>query len=215
MKRGIFMGKSFRLALLFAVALCTVILSGCGDGGGGGGTAPSKAVIVFSTGLPAGSAEQIGSVDISFELPTGVTLPTSAGAIPTGSSGILKFSGEGARFAALPNANAAIIGNYTPATSTSKATVSVSAITLTNAGQGMNPGEVATLVCDLAPGVTIDLAAFRPTSLLIGNASGVKLYDILAGITGPASASYTVTLLNENPGNITGATGGSSISGSF
>jgi hypothetical protein len=172
-------------------------------------------VVVFSIGLPAGSTEQIGSVDISFELPAGVTLPVGAGAISTGSTGVLKLSGEGARFAALPNANVTIIGNYTPATATSKATVSATVIALTNAGQGMNPGEVATLVCDLAPGVTIDLAAFRPTSLLIGNATGLKLYDTLGGITGPASASYSVTLQNENPGNITGATGESSITGSF
>jgi hypothetical protein len=156
--------------------------------------APTKALITFSTSLPAGLTEQIGSVDVTIELPAGVTLATPAGVVPTGSAGLLKLSGEGASFAGLPGANTSIIGNYTPATATAKATVTMSTIAQTNAGQGMNAGEYATLSCDLTPGATVRLSDFTPfTALLIGNASGVKLYDPLVGISGPASASFNVT----------------------
>ncbi|HIJ94563.1 MAG TPA: hypothetical protein HPP94_02260 [Desulfuromonadales bacterium] len=189
------------MALFFsAVTVALLCLSGCGSDGdaddGDHNSIPAKAVIAFKTSLPVGSPEKIGSVDLVFELPTGVTLATPAGTIPTGANGLLKLSGEAARFAALPTATTSIIANYTPATATSNATVSLSAIaTRTDSGQGMDAGVFATLTCDITPGVTVTTANFKPlSSALIGNATGTKLFDTLGGITGPASASYNVTL---------------------
>jgi hypothetical protein len=201
------MNRVINRACIFLISLGIITLTGCGGGGGGGGGGgtpqPTKAVIVFSTTLPVGSSEQIGSVDLSFELPPGITLPATV--IPVGPSGSLNFSGTGASFAALPTANAQIIGSYTPAIATAKAIVKLTVISLTSAGQGMNPGEFATLVCNLTPGVIIDLAAIKSTGVLIGNATGVKLYDTLGGVTGPAGAAYKITLLYDPPSTLTGA----------
>jgi hypothetical protein len=153
--------------------------------------APTKALITFSTSLPAGLTEQIGSVDVSIELPAGVTLPVS---ILTAPSDILKLTGQGALFAALTGANAYISGKYFPATKTGNASVLINTIAQTNAGQGMNAGEYATLTCDLTPGASVRLSDFTTlTGVLIGNATGVKLYDPLVGINGPASAAFNVT----------------------
>ena len=190
----------FKMAVLFnSMALLLLCFSGCGGGGDsddGRSISTTKAVIVFSTSLPVGSPEQIGSVDLVLDLPAGVTLATPAGSIPTGASGILKLSGEAVRFAAQPTATTSIIANYTPATTTNNATVRMSTIVAqTNSGLGMNTGEFATLTCNITPGVTVTKADFKPlSSVLIGNATGSKLFDTLGGITGPASASYIVTL---------------------
>jgi len=157
--------------------------------------APTKAVIKFSTTLPIGSTEKIGSVGLVIELPVGVTLSTPVGTIPTGPAGTLNFSGEGARFANLASASAFISGDYTLVAG--KANVEINAIFVnTKLGNEMIAGEFATLICSVTPGTTVTEADFKKTftSVLIGNATGVKLYDTIGGVTGPASASYTVNL---------------------
>jgi len=210
------MDKLIKLILFLVFVLGITNLSGCGDGGGGGGgsATTNKAVIVFSTSLPAGSTESIGTVQISFELPAGMTLSTdSSGAVPNGPNGALSISGEAVRFAAQPNAvTPFILGKYIPATATSKASVNMGILVTPNNAKGMNPGEFATLVCDLTPGVTIDLATFKATSAQIGNTEAVWLYNPSINITGPASATYMISLQNDSNISISGA---SSASGTF
>lgn len=198
--KGTFMGIVYRLMLLFAVSIYIVSVSGCGDISENeisGSVRYTKAVITVAVRLPADSSEQIGSIDLSLEFPRGVFLKDIPyGGVPTGMSEVIKLSGEGARFAALPNATAALLANYTPPTPAHNATVKINLITITNTGQGMNPGEFATITCDITPDMLVDVANLQPvTNILIGNATGTKLYDSLGGITGPANISYTVTLL--------------------
>jgi hypothetical protein len=213
------MNKLIKQVLFSAVILGMTYLSGCGHGGSGGDDGPvvitkGTATIVFSATLPAGSAAQIGEVQLKFELPAGVTLPADAsGAIPSGPDGVLKLSGEALKFAAQPNAVVPVLmGKYTPATPTSKATVNFGTLVTPLNSKGMNPGEFATLVCDLVPGVTIDLTAFQSTFAEIANSNGVLLYQNPGGVTGPAAASYTVTLQYPTQFVTTGSTSGS---GSF
>jgi hypothetical protein len=197
--------------VVFASALAMITVAGCGHKGkddGNNDSGANKAVLVFGTSLPTGSSEKIGTVQLSFELPAGVTVPTdSSGAVPNGPNGVLNISGEALRFAAQPNAVIpTLMGKYTPATSTSNATVTIGFIVVPNNGLGVMPGEFATLICDLAPEAKAELAAFKSmTSVLIGNTAGVKLFDSLGGITGPASATYKVTLPYESRTGITGS----------
>jgi len=208
------MNKVIKQVLCCAVILCMTNLSGCGGGGGDDGPVvitKGTAKLVFSTTLPAGSAEQIGEVQLKFELPAGVTVPAdTSGAIPSGPDGVLKISGEALKFAARPNAVVPVLmGKYTPATPISKATVNFGILVTPLDSKGMNPGEFATLVCDLVPGETIDLNAFQSTFAEIANTTGILLYQNPGGVAGPAAASYTVTLQYPTQFVTTGATSGS------
>ena len=213
------MDTLIKKALLFAILVGMPTFCGCGGGGDDvviPATTKGTAKMVFSTGLPAGSTEQFGSVQLVFELPTGVTVSAATdGNIPTGVGGVLKLSGEAMKFAAQPNASPPYFAaKYTPATPTSKATVNmevlVPPLVTQNNVFGMNPGEFVTLTCELVPDVTIDLNAFRSISAEIASIGKVLLYDTLGGVTGPAAAGYSVTL--QYPTAMTGATSGS---GSF
>ncbi|MFZ4856967.1 MAG: hypothetical protein ACOYL3_11270 [Desulfuromonadaceae bacterium] len=207
------MNNLIKLALVSLIILCMVNFSGCGGGGGGDYDGPAvitkgTATMVFSTALPVSSTDQIGEVQLKFELPAGVTVPTDAsGAIPNGPGGVLKLSGEALKFAAQPNAaEPVLIGKYTPATATGKATINFAILVTPFNSKGMNSGEFATLACDLVPGVTIDLTAFKSIFVEIFNIAGAPLYD---GVTKPPSASYTVTLQYPTLFVTTGATSGS------
>lgn len=199
------MNKVTRLAVKCVLILSIFALSGCGGGGGGGDASPpppsvaaTKAVIVFTSAVPAGSSEQIGSVDMLLALPAGVTLPIPSGQVPEAN---LYFSGNGEVFKALPGASASILGNYTPATPTAKATVGIHLTAILNnsgTAQGINPGEFATLICDLTPGATVFASDFATplSDLLVANTAGNKLLDSSTNTPNPAqtSISYKVTL---------------------
>lgn len=166
------------------------ILYGCGGGGGGGDTA-SHATVAFSSQLKEGYVDQVGSINLTLELPDGVTVPTdAAGFIPHDR---LFFSAEGARFAA-NSTFAVIMGRYTPATASSKAKVKIVVNTMENSNSvvsGMNPGMFATLICSVAPGASVTANSFKPLSdVLIANAKA----DILTDFSPPlASLEYSVT----------------------
>ena len=209
------MDKLIKKALLFAILVGMATFCGCGGGGDGTvipATTKGTAKLVFRTSLPAGSTEQFGTVQLVFELPTGVTVPTDpSGAISNGPGGALILSGEALTFAAQPNAAAPVlIGKYTTANGPRKASVNMALLVTPFNNHGLNPGEFATLVCDLVPEVTIDVATLKPISAELVSITGVPLYDTLGGVTGPATAGYSVTL--QYPTAMTGATSGS---GSF
>jgi hypothetical protein len=170
----------FKVIMALCVFGLGMILYGCGCGGGGGGNqnSPTKAAIVFTSSLKSGYTDQIGSVNLTIELPDGVTVPAdSAGLIPHSN---LLFSGEGAKFATA-STFAIVMGKYTPATPTAKATVSIVVNTLENSNgvvTGMNPGEFATLFYDLVPGTVIDTTNLTPLSgIVIANTKADILTD--------------------------------------
>jgi len=62
----------------------------------------------------------------------------------------------------------------------------------------MAAGDFAVLTCTLTPGVTIDLSSLPSVSVLIADVAGTKLYDTLGSLTGPASATYTAVVLDQD-----------------
>ncbi|MFZ4858362.1 MAG: hypothetical protein ACOYL3_18390 [Desulfuromonadaceae bacterium] len=207
------MDKLIKKAIHFAILTGMTTLYGCG-GGGDDVVIPvitkGTAKMVFSTTLPAGSAEQFGTVQLLFELPAGVTVPAdSSGAIASGPGGALILSGEALKFAAQQNAvTPVLVGKYTPAAGNRKATVNMAILVTPNNSRGLNSGEFASLTCDLVPGITIDVNAFTSISAELISITNVPLYDTLGGVTGPATASYAVTLQYPAQSDMTGATSG-------
>jgi len=177
---------AFRRLIALCLLVTGMFLSGCG--GGGDGNSSPKAAVTFTSSLQDGYVDQVGSLNLTIELPAGVTVPAdAAGLIPRSN---LAFSGEGARFASV-SSFAVIIGKYTPATLSAKAKVSLVINTLENSNgvvSGMDPGEFATLICDVAPGSVFN--ALTPLSgVVIANTKG----DILSDARPPlASLAYAV-----------------------
>jgi hypothetical protein len=175
---------------VYGLIFLVMMIAGCG--GGGDSKPPAKASLVFTTGFPDSYVDQIGSINLTVVLPAGVTVPADVnGLIPHGN---LAFSGEGAKFAA-KSSFAIIMGKYTPATATAKAYVSIVVNTLENSAgsvSGMNPGEFATLVCDVAPGSVYDTTTLAPLSgIVVANTKG----DILSYIVPPlVTLTYDVTV---------------------
>lgn len=99
-----------RVSLIaFLILLC---ISGCG-GGGGGDPAPAtvltitKAVITFNTSLPSGRTDTLGSVEFTFGLPAGVTVPVDPNGVIN--SGNLLLTDK-----ALAVSTQLVLGTYTP-----------------------------------------------------------------------------------------------------
>jgi len=165
--------------LYFALMLLSGSIAGCGNGGGAsnsGGNQTTSPAIVLNTVLSSGRADRIGSINVTAELPDGVTVTADAfGFIPQSA---LYLSGQGAAFAATPNTTAILIGKYYPATPTSRAKVSIAFTGIVNSGggaTGMNPGEFATLLCDVAPGALFDAATLLPlTGIDIADSVGTQ-----------------------------------------
>ena len=94
-----------------------ISLSGCGSGGGDGVTQPMTAVLKISTQGTLPSGTQIGGIDVTIALPTGVTVK-SVTSPPETDSGVVVTSGVAA-------ANSTVLSTYTAATSASTGKVRV------------------------------------------------------------------------------------------
>jgi len=163
-----------RYALVSALLL-TGLIGGCGDSDnlGGGARVQQKSVLI-ATELQAGVTDQIGSINVTLELPDGVTVSADlSGRIPQSA---LYLSGNGATFAATPNTTAILIGKFTPATQTTKAKVSLAFSGLANSSGsalGMSQGEFATLVYNVDPGISFPSTTVLPLSGIdIANSHG-------------------------------------------
>jgi predicted small lipoprotein YifL len=172
------------------------LISGCGDSGPAYFWFPqsSQRAVLFKTEVQIGSTALIGSINVTADLPDGVTVTAdSAGAIPRSA---LFLSGQGAVFAAQPNTTAILIGKFTPATATAKAKVSLAYSGIVNSGgaaPGMKPGEFATLMCTVAPGTSFPTTTILPIS-------GVDIADSLGTLphlsdTLPPAAWITYQIL--------------------
>ena len=157
------MKRSIRLIILLS-GLMTV-LTACGGGGGGGGTppapppttTPTKAVLKLSTTGPAGS--QIAGVDVTVNLPSGVTVK-AATAPPETDAGVVVPSGQAA-------ANSLVI-----ATAASGPPASVRIVLANSNTNGFGIGEFATVTCDLAAGTKPAASAFTIPAALVGDLAG-------------------------------------------
>jgi hypothetical protein len=117
---------------------CATALIGCGGGGGG---QPNTALLKLST---QGSldAQSIHGVELTITFPTGVTVSADSTGKPA--DGVLSASGTAA------GGSVSVAGHTTAAASSTPGTVKL--VLLKTAG--FDPGEFATIACDLAPGVS-------------------------------------------------------------
>jgi hypothetical protein len=175
--------------------LAVIALSGCGGGGTtpspaqgtndgsifttGGGipiAAPTKGVLKLTT---AGAAGTIAGIDMTVNLPAGVTVAADP---VTGevTSGVVAVSGVAARTFGTQNAT---VAKYAPATDVTPAQLH---IVMANA-PGFSPGEFATVQFDLAAGTALPTAdAFTVAGFAAKGADGLGLSGITAA---PASVA--------------------------
>jgi hypothetical protein len=165
--------RSFWYLLIAAAVLA---LAGCGGGGGGGTTAPvvSNSVAVVQLSVIGGGGS-IGGIDMTFDLPAGVTVAADAdGAVTTA------ITLQGAAVSALK------VAKYTAATATTPGKVHIALVSST----AISDGIFATVNCDIASGTTVPLSSFSNALL----ESGTNVVDtngtVITGAAVTLSAVY-------------------------
>ena len=148
-----------------------ISLSGCGSGGGDGVTQPTTAVLKISTQGTLPSGTQIGGIDITIALPTGVTVK-SVTSPPETDSGVVVTSGVAV-------ANSTVLSTYTAATSASAGNVRV----LLAISNGFGMGEFMTIYCDIASGSTPAASDFSLTGFAAKDLNGVLISGLNSAFT--------------------------------
>ena len=148
-----------------------ISLSGCGSGGGGGVTQPTTAVLKISTQGTLPSGTQIGGIDVTITLPTGVTVK-SVTSPPETDSGVVVTSGVAA-------ANSTVLSTYTAATSASTGKVRV----LLANSIGFGTGEFLTVHCDIASGSTPIASDFSLSGFVAKDLNGVAISGLNSEFT--------------------------------
>jgi len=148
-----------------------ISLSGCGSGGGDGVTQPTTAVLKMSTQGTLPSGTQIGGIDVTITLPTGVTVKSVASP-PETDSGVVVTSGVAA-------ANSTVLSTYTPATSSSTGKVRV----LLANSTGFGTGEFMTVHCDIASGSTPTASDFSVSGFVAKDLNGVAISGLNSAFT--------------------------------
>lgn len=163
-----------REILFTALALFT--LSACGGGGGGGGngeTQPTTAVLKISTQGSLAGGTQIGGINISINLPAGVTVKATADAnsgLLVTDAGVVTASGAAA------GTNATVLAVYTAGP---PATVSIN---LANPN-GFSTGEFVTVNCDIAAGNSPKSADFSLADFNAVDLNGAAVTGLTPGFT--------------------------------
>lgn len=151
-----------------------ISLSGCGGGGGGGNTPspqPATAVLKISTQGTLPSGTQIGGIDVTIALPTGVTVK-SVTSPPETDSGVVVTSGVAV-------SNSTVLSTYTAATSTSTGKVRV----LLANSNGFGTGEFMTIHCDIASGSTPTASDFSLSGFVAKDLNGVAISGLNSAFT--------------------------------
>jgi hypothetical protein len=127
------------LISLFTLA-AFIILGGCGGGGSSDSSAPTKATVKLSTQGPLPQGTLLSGIAVTIQLPAGVTVDTTSGAV---SAGVVTVTGVAAQ------GGASVLGpqTYTPASGASRGTLA-----FTLAANNFGTGEFATVNFNLAPG---------------------------------------------------------------
>lgn len=166
------MKRQMTIGLLMAM-FGIISLSGCGANPGGGSTAtsqPTSAVIKVSTQGTLTSGTQIGGLDITVTLPTGVSVKSVTNP-PETDSGVVVTSDAAA--------NSTVLSTYAVATSASTGKVRV---LLANTG-GFGTGEFMTIHCDIASGSTPTASGFGLSGFVAKDLNGVVINGLAPGFT--------------------------------
>jgi hypothetical protein len=165
---------SLLIQLMLITGLTTMI--GCGGGGGGGAAPPStKAIVTLSTAgtLPAGT--QIGGIQVTVNLPAGVTARASL--YSAGSSTMI--TDAGVITASGTAAGSTTSGVYLAGTAASTYKINMGVVN----GSGFSTGEFAQVSCDIAAGSSPVAADFSLSSFTAVDLNGVPLAGLTPGIT--------------------------------
>lgn len=152
------------------LVLLIAFVAGCGSGGSGNsigsgaGTEPvaTRAAVKIST-LAASAETTIYGVEFVLNLPEGVTVSADPA---TGAVQLDVLS--------LANSGAFAGARYLPATAGSQGSVTV---VIADAG-GFTVGELATLTCSFAPGLTVTPAGFSLQRFIAKNQNGAEMTGI-------------------------------------
>ena len=129
------------------------------------------AVLKISTQGTLPSGTQIGGIDVTIALPTGVTVK-SVTSPPETDSGVVVTSGVAA-------ANSTVLSTYTAATSTSTGKVRV----LLANSNGFGTGEFMTINCDIALGSTPTASDFSLSGFVAKDLNGVAISGLNSAFT--------------------------------
>jgi len=152
----------FLLAALF-IAACT--------GGGGGAPQPTTAVVKLLTVGTLASGIQIGGIDVTLHLPSGVTVKTETKP-PQTDSGVVIASGV------TTTTNSYLISTFTPSTN------DVRILVVNSDGFGFATGEYVTVNCDIASGSHPVPTDFTVTSMTVKDLIDANAINgLTAGIT--------------------------------
>ncbi len=125
----------------------------------------SQTLLTLST---SGAGSQIGGIDVTVQLPAGVTVKSTNA--PETDAGVVVASGVAA-------ANSVVTGTYSPAVGATPGTVRV---VLVNGNQdGFGDGEFVTITCELAAGVSPTASDFSIMSSIVGDLTG----NAVAGVS--------------------------------
>ncbi len=158
---------------LLVLILSLFVISGCGGGGDGDDpptpVQPTTAVVT----LMSQGAGTINGIDVTLELPAGVTVKATPDAtnpsVMVTDTGVVTASGTA-------DASTNIIATYTATPS------GVVAIHVTNAA-GFAPGEFATVTCDIAVGSLPVATDFSVTDFTAFDGNGVEIDGMTANHT--------------------------------
>lgn len=148
----------------FAFAAFTMLaIFGCGGGGGGDGTTPAGPTAVLTLALPTGTV--IGGVDVTVNLPAGVTVKANSSGVPD--TGIVVVSGA---------ATGGFVGaKYTAATGSAPGQIKIAVIK----ADGFNGGEFVTVNCDFS-GDPPAAGGFTVAALSVVDLNGVTISGLTA-----------------------------------
>ena len=168
---------SLFLSLMLIPVLSVMI--GCGGGGGGGGdvaaTPSTKAIVTLSTTGTLSSGTKIGGIQVTVNLPAGVTVQASP--YSSGSSTMVPDSG-------VITASGSAAGSYTSGVYLAGTAASTHKITmgLVNAN-GFSTGEFAQVSCDITTGSSPAAADFSLSNFTAVDLNGTPLTGLTTGFT--------------------------------
>ena len=168
--------KALSGLLMFIIALFT--LAGCNTGNDITHQQPTTATLAIISQGTLTTGTQIGAVDVTVNLPSGVTVQATPDSVNTAvlvmNTGVVVASGVTA------TVNTYLTGAYTAATAADPGKI---VIRLVNAN-GVGTGEFVTVHCDIAAGVFPVAADFNLTDFKAWDTNGVEIIPRLtAGFT--------------------------------
>lgn len=169
-----------RQLIRLAAAGIVAVLAACG-GGGGSSPGTTSVTVQLSTVSPAATPPRIKGVEITLELPAGVTIRTVRSTKQT-AEGVIRYSG-GAAFSNLTSQLTPhpLFGIYSAAGLPGHSTVTITFIGNSDFG----PGEFATLYCDRIGGASVTASSFKPLSFRVIGDSATMLADDLTYLFDP------------------------------